>query len=264
MEEAQVGALLSPLTPTDEATTVLKAQVVEAIVARLERGEAVKRLAVEYGVDPKTIRGWRDRGAYRSRAPRAHASILDPHREWLHARAPELEYNSAVPYRELKERGYTGCSQQVLRFVRPLRVAARQRATVRFETEPGRQAQVDFGQRQVWIADRPAIAHVFVFTLGYSRRCYVEAFRHERLEAVLAGREHAFHHFAHQALEHIAGPTRFVARAELALACEPIQEALQPRQVIRQSLDARRCCGPLGQHRGRDRVLVHIKAEIDD
>jgi len=50
---------------TNEATTVLKAQVVEAIVARLERGEAVKRLAVEYGVDPKTIRAWRDRGAYR-------------------------------------------------------------------------------------------------------------------------------------------------------------------------------------------------------
>jgi transposase len=196
MEEAKGDELLSPTTLTDEATTVLKAQVVDAIVARLRRGAAVKRLAAEYGVDPKTIRAWRDRGAYQARAPRERASILDAHRAWLCARAPEVEYNSAVLYRELKERGYAGSSQQVLRFVRPLRVAARQRATIRFETEPGRQAQVDFGQRQVWIADRPVIAHFFVFTLGFSRRCYVEAFRHERLDAVLAGHEHAFHHFA--------------------------------------------------------------------
>lgn len=196
MEEVTDRELLSPSTLTDEATAVVKAQVVDAIVARLRRGEAVKRLAAEYGVDPKTIRAWRERGAYRRRAPRERTSILEPHRDWLQARAPEVDYNSAVLYRELKERGYAGSSQQVLRFVRPLRVAARQRATLRFETEPGRQAQVDFGQRQVWIADRPVIAHVFVFTLGYSRRCYVEAFRHERLEAVLAGHEHAFHHFA--------------------------------------------------------------------
>jgi len=196
MEEANAGEVPSSPTLTDEATAVLKAQVVEAIVARVQRGEAVKRLAAEFGVDPKTIRAWRDRGGYQARAPRARDSILASHRDWLRARAPEVEYNSAVLYRELRERGYAGSSQQVLRFVRPLRVAARQRATIRFETEPGHQAQVDFGQRQVWIADRPVIAHVFVFTLGYSRRCFVEAFRHERLEAVLAGHEHAFHHFA--------------------------------------------------------------------
>jgi transposase len=196
MEEERRSAVPSPTTPTDEAPAVLKADVVDAIVARLHRGEAVKRLAAEYGVDPKTIRSWRDRGQYRARSPRTAVSILDPHRAWLTARAAEVDFNSAVLYRELKERGYPGSSQQVLRFVRPLRVAARQRATVRFETEPGQQAQVDFGQRQVWVADRPVVAHVFVFTLGYSRRCYAEAFRHERLDAVLAGHEHAFHHFA--------------------------------------------------------------------
>lgn len=195
MEGLKEDGLASPVTLTDEAAPVLKAQVVETIVARLRRGEAVKRLAAEYGVDPKTIRAWRERGVYRPRTGRDRGSILDPHREWLCARAPEVEYNSAVLYRELKERGYDGSSQQVLRFVRPLRVAARQRATVRFETEPGRQAQVDFGQRQVWIADQPVVAHFFVCTLGFSRRCYVEAFRHERLDAVLAGHEHAFHHF---------------------------------------------------------------------
>jgi hypothetical protein len=66
---------------------------------------------------------------------------------------------------------------------------------VRFETPPGQQAQVDFGQRLVWIADARVTAHVFVCTLGYSRRVYAEAFEHERLSAVLAGHEHAWQHF---------------------------------------------------------------------
>jgi transposase len=102
-----------------------------------------------------------------------------------------------VLYRELVTHfGYTGSAQQVLRFVRPLRVAARQtRATVRFETEPGQQAQADFGQCRVWVGDAEVNAHLFVFTLGYSRRLYPEAFRHERLSALLEGHEHAFHHF---------------------------------------------------------------------
>jgi len=123
--------------------------------------------------------------------------MLDPHAGWLTARAPEVDFNSAVLYRELVTHfGYTGSVQQVLRFVRPLRVAARQtRAMARFETEPGQQAQVDFGQCRVWVADAEVTAHLFVCTLGYSQRTYPEAFPHERLSAVLEGHEHAFQHF---------------------------------------------------------------------
>jgi transposase len=175
----------------------LKPEVVDEVLARLGRGEPVKRLATEYGIDRKTVRAWRARGQYQPRAPRARKSILDPHVAWLTGRAPEVDFNSAVLYRELVTHfGYAGSEQQVLRFVRPLRVAARpRRATARFETPPGQQAQVDFGQRLVWIAEERVTAHVFVCTLGYSRRVYAEAFDHERLGAVLAGHEHAFQHF---------------------------------------------------------------------
>jgi transposase len=152
---------------------------------------------VAYGVDRKTIRAWRARGGYVPRAARPRRSILDAHAAWLTARAPEVDFNSSVLYRELVAHfGYSGSPQQVLRFVRPLRVAARApQATMRFETPPGQQAQVDFGQRRVWIADTAVVAHVFVCTLGFSRRVYPEAFPHERLSAVLAGHEHAFQHF---------------------------------------------------------------------
>jgi transposase len=176
---------------------VLKEQVVEEIVARLRQGAKVSTLAAEYGIDRKTIRAWRAKGSYQPRAPRRRVTLLEPHAEWLRARAPEVEFNTAVLYRELvTHRGYSGSAQQVLRFVRPLRVAARQReATVRYETAPGQQAQVDFGQRRVWLGGQWVGAHVFVFTLGFSRRLFPQAYPHERLAAVLDGHERAFHHF---------------------------------------------------------------------
>ena len=38
--------------------------------------------------------------------------------------------------------------------------------TVRFETGPGEQAQVDYGQLWVWIGAQAEQIHLFVFTLG--------------------------------------------------------------------------------------------------
>jgi transposase len=67
---------------------------------------------------------------------------------------------------------------------------------VRFETPPGRQLQIDFGEIRACIEgeDRGKL-HLFVATLGYSRRVYVQAFRHERQSAWLDGIEGAFRHF---------------------------------------------------------------------
>ena len=186
-----------PSATLDQETPVLKEQVVEEILARLRKGASVQGLAAEYGVDRKTIRAWRTRGGYVPRHPRVRMSILEPHREWLTARAPEVDFNAAVLFRELAERGYTGSSQQVLRFVRPLRVAARQRnATVRFETAPGQQAQVDFGQLRVWIGE-PAVdgppLRLHARLLAPVLRVRVSAM--SGVPALLDGHERAFRHF---------------------------------------------------------------------
>jgi transposase len=176
---------------------VLKEAMVEEVLARLQRGEKVLAVARHYDIDPKTVRAWRARGRYVPRRSPQRCSLLDPYRDWLRARAPEVDYNAAVLYRELVPHGYTGSAMQVGRFIRPLRVAARggPEATVRFETPPGHQAQVDFGQRKLWIADAFVPAHVFVCTLSYSRRTYAYGFPHERLSAYLSGHERAFQHF---------------------------------------------------------------------
>jgi hypothetical protein len=78
--------------------------------------------------------------------------------------------------------------------VQPYRQAlqAEALATTRFETPPGRQLQIDFGERLVEIGGAKIKAFVFVATLGHSRRLHVRAFRGEKQEHWFAGLESAF------------------------------------------------------------------------
>lgn len=65
----------------------------------------------------------------------------------------------------------------------------------RFETAPGDQAQVDWGQVSVQFGGTRTKVHVFVMTLGYSRRGYAEGFLHERMPNLLQAHENGFAHF---------------------------------------------------------------------
>ena len=64
--------------------------------------------------------------------------------------------------------------------------------STRFEAPPGRQLQIDFGERLVAIGGAKVKAFVFVATLGHSRRLHVRAFRAERQEHWFAGLESIF------------------------------------------------------------------------
>jgi transposase len=65
---------------------------------------------------------------------------------------------------------------------------------MRFETPPGKQLQIDFGERRAMIGDENVKVYLFVATLGYSRRLYVRPFLNERQKSWFAGMEGAFRH----------------------------------------------------------------------
>ena len=181
------GPTASSGQPWPGAVVTVTETVVEQVVAALARA---------YGLDRKTVRTWGRYGGYRPRARRPTVSQLDPYRAWMTQRAPEVGFNAAVVCRELRELEFVGSSVIVRRTLHPLRVAATpSRATVRFETAPGAQAQVDFGQVRVWIGDILVPAQIFVMTLGYSRRGFAVAFLRQRLHKWLVGHELAFQHF---------------------------------------------------------------------
>lgn len=204
---------------------MLREDVVGALLARLERGEGVKTVARELGVDRKTVKRWRQRGGWR-RQTRQRARAIDAFGDFVRARGPEVGWNCVVLHRELSAQGFAAGLIQVQRFVRPLRTAARWATvgTVRFETAPGQQAQVDFGQVRLWLGTAPVAVHLFVFTLGYSRRCWVQAFAHERLDAVLAGHEGALRHFGGVPLECLYDNprTQVLGRAEGRVQWHPV------------------------------------------
>jgi transposase len=109
-----------------------------------------------------------------------------------------VNYSARILYQELRAtRGYTGGYDTVRNAVRPLRIeaAAASVTQCRFETEPGEQAQADWGQVRVRFESAPAEVHIFVLTLGYSRRGWAEGYEHERMESLLAAHENGFAHF---------------------------------------------------------------------
>ena len=77
----------------------------------------------------------------------------------------------------LRERSIDVSLRTVERAVAPFRrlLTAEAKATVRFETPPGLQLPIDFGQVRVPIADERVGVFLFVATLGYSRRIFSTA-----------------------------------------------------------------------------------------
>ncbi len=106
--------------------------------------------------------------------------------------------SARIRFQELRAtRGYSGGYDTVRNAVRPLRIeaAAASVTQCRFETEPGAQAQADWGQVRVRFDAGAAEVHIFVLTLGYSRRSWAEGYEHERMESLLSAHEHGFAHF---------------------------------------------------------------------
>ena len=131
------------------------------------------------------------------RAPR-RAKALGGLADWLAARFRRHRGNADVVRQDLeREHGLTVSLRTVERAVSHLRreLRAEARATLRFETPPGHQLQIDFGETRIAVGGESVRVYLFVATLGYSRRVFVQAFRHERQAAWFEGIEGAFRHF---------------------------------------------------------------------
>lgn len=162
------------------------------------QGLSISAIARKAGLDRKTVRRHLDRGleapVYGPRAPRARR--LEPYEAYLRERVtayPELSGRRLL--REIREFGYEGCYSVVTDFLRTVRPVRPKPFERRFETPPGRQAQVDFAEFRVEFDDEPGVMRkvwLFTMVLGHSRwlwgrfcagqdlqtvlRCHIDAF----------------------------------------------------------------------------------------
>ncbi len=151
---------------------------VSAIARQLERDRKTVRKYIERGLEPP---------AYGPRRPRS--TVVTPFAPYLRERIaafPELTGSRLL--REIKELGYTGGYTAVKDLLRTIRPKALQAFERRFETPPGKQAQVDFAYFRTVFTDEPGaerIVWLFSLVLGHSRMMWGRFVAHQDLQTVL-------------------------------------------------------------------------------
>jgi transposase len=174
---------------------MLEPEEVSAVLRLNELGWGAKRIARELGISRNTAKDYIAAGGWTPYRKLQRKKALDGHEEWLRERLRRHRGNADVIRQELAaEKSIIVSLRTVERAVQRYRreLAAEARATVRFETPPGKQLQIDFGERLVEIGGSKIRAYLFVATLGYSRRHHIRAFRSERQESWFDGLESAF------------------------------------------------------------------------
>lgn len=185
---------------------------------RCEERRSISAIARLFDLDRKTVRRCLRDTAWRpyARPPRPD-TLLAPYADFLRQRAPEVQYSAQILCQELRRhRGYRGGYDTVRRFVAPLRQLARRAelCQTRFETPPGEQSQIDWGEVGTELGGRPIRLHIFVLTLGFSRRGFYWASPDERLPQFLEAHERAFEHFGGHTREHLYDRPRIVCRSD--------------------------------------------------
>jgi transposase len=190
-----------------------------AEIRRLHHEEdwSISAIARLMDLDRKTVRRCIRASQWRPyQRPARVDTLLGPHAEWLRRRAPQVRYSARILYQELTgQHGYAGSYETVKRFVAPLRELSGSDALTqtRFETAPGQQSQIDWGQARVGFRYGPASVRIFVLTLGFSRRGFYWVYPDERLNQFLEAHERAFDHFGGLTAEHLYDRPRTVCYA---------------------------------------------------
>jgi len=129
----------------------------------------------------------------KSTPPPQNVSSVEPYREVIET-LHKAGVEATAIHQRLQERGYSGSYSSVLRFVRRLEPPA-PKVTVRVETRPGEQAQVDFGYAGRMIEPETGElrrAWAFVMVLSWSRHEYVEFVFDQTVETWLRLHRNAF------------------------------------------------------------------------
>ena len=174
---------------------MLRGRDVQELTELQRQGMSIQAISKLTGWDRKTVRKYLlQPNVLPEYGPRRkQASKLDAFKPYLEERMRAGVWNAQVLLRELRARNYTGGYTIPKDWLQPQRSSARTSAVRRFETPPGKQAQVDWchlgtleseGQEQkLW---------AFTFTMGYSRRLVAEAALDQKIGTLLRMHEEAF------------------------------------------------------------------------
>lgn len=184
------------VAPPDGEVSMVQPEVVQQIRALKAVGWGARQIAKVVGVSRNTVKSYLRSGRAPVPKPRPY------HRKLNQAEAIALfegpaQFNAAVVQQLMFGVGTKVSVRTVQRAVASRRqeLRAAQLATVRFETAPGHQMQIDFGQKRIRIAGTSVTVHFMVATLSFSRRLFVKPFLSERQDDWRDGIAEAFRQF---------------------------------------------------------------------
>ena len=155
---------------------MLRKEAIVEIKILSRRGVSVRGISKELGISRNTVRKYLRGEAVKSPKARGpgRPRKLSPYEDWLRRRvesAKPFRVPATVLHREIRAMGFDGTERTVRRFVAELYPQTEPEPVVRYETKPGHQAQMDWGEYRL---DDGTRVYAFVGMLSYSRWLYVE------------------------------------------------------------------------------------------
>ena len=140
-----------------------------------DRGMSNREIARDLGISRNTVSKLLRTTRLTDHRKRKRGSKLDPYRDRIRELIDQHNLSSVRILEEIRKIGYNGGYTILKEYCRELRKDQRIQAVYRYETDPGKQSQVDFGEfGHMDIDGKSRKLYAFSMILGYSRMRYVE------------------------------------------------------------------------------------------
>ena len=163
----------------------------------IDKGLSISEISRQLGIDRKTVRKY----AQSDEIPRLHnigkrSSKLDPYRDSIKDMIDRHNLSAIRILEEIRRLGYDGGYTILKDYCARVRKDRMIPAVYRYETDPGKQSQVDFGEfGYIEIDGKRKKLYAFSMILGYSRMRYAEFTTDITTENVINMHINAFRYF---------------------------------------------------------------------
>lgn len=156
---------------------------IESILKNYSREELnllnKSEIARRFNCDPRTVDRYikiQSGEIKPKKSSRKYTSLIDDYKSIIIDKVDTYGATAMAVYKFIKTKGYSGKYSTVAAFVNKHKKIETKRATIRFETTPGLQAQVDWKENLTMISKHGEVfkINIFLMVLGYSRTKYLQ------------------------------------------------------------------------------------------
>ena len=164
-----------------------------------QKGMSYVEPGKKYHMDPRTAKRYvqpPQKPEYTLTQPKP--TKLDAYKQQIDQWLEEAPYSAVRILEKLQEQGFDGKYSIVKEYVRGKKMDLDEKATVRFETMPGKQGQMDWGffeDHLVYEDGKWKKLYCFLMILGYSRMRYIEFVTDMSTNTLIRCRQNAFRYF---------------------------------------------------------------------